>query len=558
MAQPPKFGGQGQRLNIAMPEGHLLGRLPGAGTGPAQLIDHQQLTRFGLVSNKTGAGNAAASTATATAASASTASTAISILSASLSSIVIPSLSSGLSTAESYALSSVTSLSTADTTSDSSSISVALSTATSEVVSLSVGVSTAYAPLASPNFTGNITINDAAPAVGQVLTIGQPTAAPGTITVNAGGGAVAGVGTAFQSTFKVGDTITAATSAGLETQTISAIASNTALTTGNWTGNGTTIAYTTQNNVLWQMGQNGQLIWGGVAPSASVFSALNFGPASWALGGSTLRGYQFLPVVSTSAASAGNVQAILSQPVLNAGGGAFSGSVIAFSASASVGATNSQNWTGGHISGLGGLQANLSVTSGATGTITTVDAVYARIRNLAAGATITNAYLFYGNGIVATGTVSNGVGCGLYNINGGNKSYLILSSTQDEIPAGSFGIYENTASANVLKSPTTLTSCPTYSRQAPVTGFSITIGNLINRLILVPAGALATGTVTMPATPTDGQEVTVASSQTITALTVQANAGQTIDGGIAAATFAANAFATWKYVLADTVWYRIG
>ncbi len=45
-----------------------------------------------------------------------------------------------------------------------------------------------------------------------------------------------------------------------------------------------------------------------------------------------------------------------------------------------------------------------------------------------------------------------------------------------------------------------------------------------------PAGTLATLTTTMPAGPVDGQEVTFTTSQTITAWTLQANTGQTIQG----------------------------
>jgi hypothetical protein len=97
-----------------------------------------------------------------------------------------------------------------------------------------------------------------------------------------------------------------------------------------------------------------------------------------------------------------------------------------------------------------------------------------------------------------------------------------------------------------------------YSRQTPTTGFTITIGNQVAYLILKPAGTLATGTITMPSTPVDGQEVGISSSQIITALTVQGNTGQTIDGTFTAATLAANGFARWKYVLADTTWYRVG
>lgn len=95
-----------------------------------------------------------------------------------------------------------------------------------------------------------------------------------------------------------------------------------------------------------------------------------------------------------------------------------------------------------------------------------------------------------------------------------------------------------------------------YSRQVPLTGFSITIGNGVNRLILDPAGTLATGTVTMPTAPIDGHAITISSSQIITALTVSPSGGQTLDGALT--TIGANGFASWTYVLATTTWYRTG
>ena len=92
--------------------------------------------------------------------------------------------------------------------------------------------------------------------------------------------------------------------------------------------------------------------------------------------------------------------------------------------------------------------------------------------------------------------------------------------------------------------------------QTPTTGFSITIGNNDCNLILEPAGTLATGTVVMPATPTDKQVVRISSTQVITALTVNANTGQTIKGAVT--TLAANGFASWIYRSTNTTWYRIG
>lgn len=99
-----------------------------------------------------------------------------------------------------------------------------------------------------------------------------------------------------------------------------------------------------------------------------------------------------------------------------------------------------------------------------------------------------------------------------------------------------------------------ITATPNY--QVPLTGFTITVGDTDTKLILDPAGTLATGTVTMPANPTNGQVITIASTKTVTALIVSANTGQTINGAIT--TIAPNGFASWVYRSTNTTWYRIG
>ena len=96
----------------------------------------------------------------------------------------------------------------------------------------------------------------------------------------------------------------------------------------------------------------------------------------------------------------------------------------------------------------------------------------------------------------------------------------------------------------------------TYNYQTPSTGFSVTIGSGVSDLILNPSGTLATGTVTMPASPTDGQVTGISSTQAITALTVSPNAGQSIFGAFTG--MAANGFGRWRYVLGVTTWFRIG
>lgn len=93
------------------------------------------------------------------------------------------------------------------------------------------------------------------------------------------------------------------------------------------------------------------------------------------------------------------------------------------------------------------------------------------------------------------------------------------------------------------------------SVQVPTTGFTITFANTSKTLILNPAGTLASGTITMPPGPIDGQEVRLSSSQTVTALTVSPNTSQTISN--APTTIAPGQGYAWIYHLAGTNWYRL-
>jgi len=97
-------------------------------------------------------------------------------------------------------------------------------------------------------------------------------------------------------------------------------------------------------------------------------------------------------------------------------------------------------------------------------------------------------------------------------------------------------------------------SCGPYDYQTPSTGFSYTLTAPVT--LFNPSGTLATGTVIMPASPTDGMQVRVASTQIITALTMSANTGQTLLNGLSA--FTAGGFALYMYKSSNTTWYRIG
>lgn len=91
-----------------------------------------------------------------------------------------------------------------------------------------------------------------------------------------------------------------------------------------------------------------------------------------------------------------------------------------------------------------------------------------------------------------------------------------------------------------------------YDYQVMTTGFSYTFAAGITNLIMNPAGTLATGTITMPASPADGMTITFSSTQTITALTVNGNSGQTVVG--APTTLTAGAVVVLVYRLSATTW----
>lgn len=99
-----------------------------------------------------------------------------------------------------------------------------------------------------------------------------------------------------------------------------------------------------------------------------------------------------------------------------------------------------------------------------------------------------------------------------------------------------------------------------YSYQIPLTAFTITVANQITFLYLNPAGTLDTGTLTMQARPSDGQKFTLETSQTQTAITVQANTGQTLAAGtfgLATPTaLVANTKYQWMFIQSLGTWVR--
>lgn len=133
----------------------------------------------------------------------------------------------------------------------------------------------------------------------------------------------------------------------------------------------------------------------------------------------------------------------------------------------------------------------------------------------------------------------------------GNDGFTYNAATGIAIEVGAGGIRQaflrnwtevtppNTAAATIL---------------TPLTGFAYTVPSNVTAVILTPAGTIATGAITLPAAPYDNYPVRVASSQTVTTLTVNANANQTIVG--APTTIGATAPFECFYNAANATWYR--
>lgn len=95
----------------------------------------------------------------------------------------------------------------------------------------------------------------------------------------------------------------------------------------------------------------------------------------------------------------------------------------------------------------------------------------------------------------------------------------------------------------------------TIQYETPLTGATVNAADSTEMLVVDPAGTIAALTVTMPANPYDGQYFELATTQTVTALTMTA-AGKTLKAALTAGT--ANGFGAWRYSKATTTWYRVG
>lgn len=114
------------------------------------------------------------------------------------------------------------------------------------------------------------------------------------------------------------------------------------------------------------------------------------------------------------------------------------------------------------------------------------------------------------------------------------------------------------SAANVYAPPGGIAGVEQYSYQVPLTAFAITVPHFVSLLYINPAGTLATGAITMMASPADGQKFCMISSQTQTAITFAGNTGQTISTiGLGAVTaLTANTSVCWFFNGPLAAWIR--
>lgn len=94
-----------------------------------------------------------------------------------------------------------------------------------------------------------------------------------------------------------------------------------------------------------------------------------------------------------------------------------------------------------------------------------------------------------------------------------------------------------------------------YSYQTPASGAAIIVPNNCSLLQIAGSSTLANLTVTLPAAPIDGQELTIATLPAITTLTLAANSGQTLAG--AATTLSANSAVRFIFFATSSLWARL-
>lgn len=270
----------------------------------------------------------------------------------------------------------------------------------------------------------------------------------------AGDGNIVGAGTAFLAECKVGDSIEVQLEVGIERQNITAIASDTAMTTTPF------VAAFTDRPAKQTVAQQWRFLGSGtLAPPGSNIAGLTFGcifgwnPVQAINNGSGT--FQHIPTYQVPTFTYSGTGVVLYNGIYHAAtlSRTQNGTVNAAGLEAGIapGTGNTGNWNAGPPGkSPAGIRGTLHSSSALTTAFAVATAIQAVI-DINSG-TWTKLFGFclptMQHGI---GTVTNAVGMGLYNIGRGtsttpavNKCYIYASLTQHEVPTGDWFLYDNT------------------------------------------------------------------------------------------------------------------
>lgn len=144
-----------------------------------------------------------------------------------------------------------------------------------------------------------------------------------------------------------------------------------------------------------------------------------------------------------------------------------------------------------------------------SGTITNAKGISSELNN-GTGRTITNGYGYYAEVAANAGTIGKFV------------AYAMPNITASGITVKYFIENLDTAAPIITKSPTVQQD---YGYAAATSGQTLQYPNNISDFTITPAATLAALTVALPTAPYDGQNITLSTTQAITALTLTAASG---------------------------------
>jgi hypothetical protein len=257
----------------------------------------------------------------------------------------------------------------------------------------------------------------------------------------AGSGVITGTGTLFSSQFNTGDTITV----GGDTQTVIRVPNDTTMTTTPFAAafSGASYTFGSAPTPRFQVLDNGD-----ISSSPNSFAHLIMSPQVTVNNGNTTTGIAlatFSPDLTFAGSGLSRVQGARADvriartttaPNDVTGAGVFG--------TFNVAAANTKDWPLTTSVMPCGVFAAVSGDAGATGTIARMAGVVASAdATTGSSLNFTKLFGYVMNGVKAS-NLTNGVGAGIYDVEGSNRTYIALSQTVAAAPSGNWAIYDET------------------------------------------------------------------------------------------------------------------